>query len=199
MRIGFDIDGVLANFVSAYQATFVRLTGRDDFAPGDVDNPPTWHWPELRGYTFEETRAVWASIQVDTTFWMRLQPTAWWAALVLVLPILEEKHDVYYLTDRPGVAAKRQTEAWLTQWLPYSLMEKTPTVLLTGKKGWAAAALKLDCYIDDKRENIVDVATQSPMTTPYLLDRRYNQGSVPRAVRRVDSLAAMFVAESDSL
>lgn len=199
MRIGLDIDGVLADFISAYQATFVRLTGRDDFLPEDIDNPPTWHWPTLRGYTDVETAAVWASIKVDPTFWVRLQPTHFWSALVLVLPILEEKHDVYYMTDRSGVAAKRQTETWLTQWLPYTIIGKEPTVLLTSRKGLAAAALMLDCYIDDKLENIVNVAVQSPETTPYLLDRQYNQGSVPRAVKRVSSLADMFILESDNL
>ncbi len=202
MRIGFDIDGVLADFISAYQQLFVLLTGRDTFEAGDNLAPPTWDWPTLRGYTAEETSSVWKVIRMDSAFWFRLVPTDGLLALAQVFYALEQPsggHDVYFLTDRAGVCPKRQTEMWLRHWLPYRMAHVAPTVLLTADKGGAARALRLDCYIDDKRQNAVEVAVCSPGTRNYLLNRPYNAGSVPPRVRRVESVREFLVKESEYL
>ncbi len=195
MKIGFDIDGVLADFVSSYQRTVVRITGRDLFHEGDNENPPCWNWPGERGYTKAEIDAVWEFIRGSKSFWYGLGTTEHLTTLYLLLPELEHRHDVYYITSRPGATAKRQTEAWLMRYLPYEQYEVSPTVLIAHKKGAAALALGLDCYIDDNYDNAVDVAVSSLTTRTYLLDRAYNQGSLPRDVARVKTLGEMFDKE----
>jgi len=182
MKIGLDIDGVFANFAEAYQRLFVKTTGRDWFHVGDAENPPMWHWPTLRGYTGEETKAVWAAIKTDPVFWLNLAPYPdAVATLRQHYAQLQREHDVYFITNREGVRAKQQTEEWLAQFL-----NTPPTVLLVGhrKKGEAAQALGLDCAIDDYFENVQDLA---PLTRTYLLDRTYNQETPDARVRRVDS------------
>jgi uncharacterized HAD superfamily protein len=197
MKIGLDIDGVLAAFTPAYQQLFVETTGRDWFHVGDADDPPTWHWPQLRGYTEAETRAVWGRINSDPNFWYNLSPLPAMHTLATYYDILCDAHDVYFITNRAGVRAKEQTEAWLGLHLCYG---PAPTVLLVGhrKKGDAARALELDCAIDDYAENVIDL---QPHTRTYLLDRPYNRllpGDDPRRfenIARVQSLESFLQLE----
>lgn len=201
MRIGFDIDGVLSNFIKAYQALFVSVTGRDLFEPNDVLEPPCWDWPQLRGYTDEEVAKVWAIIKSDPEFWVRLDETEHMKSLRGVAETLLA-HDVYFVTDRPGIRTKTQTEDWLL----FKSGCFNPTVLVSAQKGLCAKALKLDCYIDDKLENVWDVQQATtprdaagnvigpPATRTYLLDRGYNQHGLANC-RRVKSLAEFLEAE----
>ncbi len=202
MKIGFDIDGVLANFVAAYQPLFVKTTGRNDFLINDITAPPCWDWPTLRGYTEKETKAVWDIIKRDDTFWMNL-PAFEDSVLSLksVLKVLELQHEVYYLTDRAGIDVKRQTKFWLIDKLNYIGRAHTePTVLITatGEKGHVARALKLDAYIDDKPSNVEDVVRESPNTRMYYLNKRYNQDFPVVGARRIGGLANMLDAEISS-
>jgi 5'(3')-deoxyribonucleotidase len=206
MKIGFDVDGVLANFVPAYQNKFVEVTGRDAFEPMDILNPPCWDWPTLRGYTKEDTGKVWASICADPNFWLALRPL--WGnvrTLGLLAPSLEKNHDVYFITSRPGVAVKRQTEEWLRQFVAH-YQAQDPTVLIVGHrvKGLVAKALKLDVYIDDNLDNVNDCARESIATRTYLLDAAYNQAGegeeeLDPLVIRVDTLGQMFDHELSHL
>ncbi len=177
MRIGFDIDGVLANFITAYQKlTIAKANGLNLFEPGDDIDPPCWNWPELRGYSTSTMKLVWEEIASSRSFWYGLKATADCSTLDLCIQSLEHEHDVYFVTSRPGQYAKRQTEAWLKRELYYPSCEITPTVLISVDKGAACKTLKLNAYIDDNLDNARSVLDQSPSTRVYLLNRRYNQG-----------------------
>jgi hypothetical protein len=197
VRIGFDLDGVLVNFVAGYQRLIVEVTGEDKFQPGDIDEPPVWYWPELRGYTKEQIGRVWGEIKESSRFWADLDPIEEnVSTLRLVLPDLLRRHDIYYVTNRMGVDAKWQTEMWLQ----FHVGAALPTVLLTEQKGAIASALRLDVYIDDKLANADDVADKSPSTRNYLLDRAYNRGlRATGHFARVRTLGQMLDKELNNL
>lgn len=174
MKLGIDVDGVLADFNTRYIERCVAETGRDLFPPRPFDIQ-TWNYPESYGYTNEEVAKVWASIKADPFFWQMLDP---YPGAVAALDYLKTRiaagDDVYFVTARPGIAAKSQTEAWLTALWP-SRERPMPTVLIASNKGLAARTLELDVYIDDRWENVVDVKVSRYQTAVFLMDRSWNQ------------------------
>lgn len=195
MRIGVDIDGVLANFNSAYIAKCIAVTGRDLFPPRPFDIV-TWEFPESYGYTKAEVSAVWASIKESLNFWFSLKPYFDTQTSLEMLCARQDtyKDEVYFITARPGTEVKFQTERWLEVYAPFNAW--TPTVLISSQKGMCAKALELDMYIDDRLENVYDVREKSYNTSVYLMDRTWNQteGGILRGdITRVYSVADMFV------
>ena len=194
MTIAFDVDGVLAEFDKAFQQRIIDVTGKNLFLPGDDENPPHWDWPELRGYTRQDMRAVWKSIVTDTEFWFDLGRTSGACDLELVINAIQEFNTVYFITARNGKRVKEQTEDWLMVVLGIK-----PVVHIRKDKGTACRELNVDAYIDDKWENVLDVCEQSPTTRTYLLNRNYNQADDAQYQQygyvRVDSVQEMLNRE----
>lgn len=209
MRIGVDLDGCLANFESAAVPRIVEVTGRDLFPHQFVKQcgeygPPVWEWPDYYGYTKEEMTAVWGAITADNTFWLTLDELDGMRTLRLLWPTLAA-HEVYFITNRPGIRAKHQSELWLFSHFLHAIWtqreavtqmqrEAWPTVLISAEKGKVASALRLDAYLDDKVENIQDVHREAWETRPFLLTRAYNTywTDMPEEVVRVASVGAFF-------
>lgn len=181
MRIGLDIDGVLANFFSAYENTIVEMAGEDKFpAHYPKIEPPVWNWPEYYGYPKYIIDRVWQDIKASSSFWETLGVLPGAHVIAELMPWAV--HDVYFITSRPGVNAKGQTERWLKGMLGIS----NPTVLLSTDKGPVARGLELDCYLDDKAGNIFDTEQWANNCRSYLLTYPYNQRAlVPLRVKSV--------------
>lgn len=177
MRIGFDIDGVLADFNTSFIELVKDVTGRDLFGPGFW--PATWNYPEAAGYTADECSASWQAIKDGGTFWRNLNPLPdmrvlrQWYFEADPQPIARETgyHEFYFITSRMGKNVKLQTEEWLDE----QMEVQGNTVLISSEKGALAKALKLDYYVDDRAENILDVNTKSPETFAYLIQQPWNQ------------------------
>lgn len=176
-ELASTFDGVLARFNEAFADRIVQVTGRR-LVPADADFP-CWAWPRHYGYTPQEESATWENVKADCTFWYNLQPYPETREVLQRLSrLVTEGHDVYFITSRPGVRAKEQTEAWLVEhWYGHS-----PTVLISSAKGLCAQALKLGLYVDDRWENAVDVASDHDIngwipsgTETCLVDRPWNQ------------------------
>lgn len=188
MKLGFDVDGVLADFNTAYIAQIKAVTGRDLFP--DEYIPDTWYFPEKLKYTDEEINAVWEWINSSSTFWLALQP---YPDTLQVLDDLAGRvsrgDDVYFVTARPSPTAKRDTEFWLSSYgMP------APTVLMASEKALICHALELDAYIDDNHKNALAVAQSH--TRSFLLDRPWNrrhQGQDEgHRINRVPTIDAFF-------
>lgn len=179
MRVGIDVDGVLARFNEAYISLIVRATGRDLFGPRPVDIR-TWNYPEQQfGYSADEISAVWAAIKESPAFWADLD--AYDGTCPQLTRLYLAPHDCYFITSRVGLYCKGQTERWLAAKGFYQ-----PTVLITGHKGLAARTLGLDAYVDDRWENALDVSTTK--THSYLLTQPWNEGydAAAAGITRID-------------
>lgn len=179
MRIAYDLDGVLANFADPWAARVTARTGIL-FPRACPQWPTLWDWDKsaLRshGYSDEEARNIlsdiWDEVKEDPNFWGHL-PAMWgtYSLLQELTDIARAGHQVYFITSRPGRWAKHQSEQWLRQ----SGFDAIPTVLISFDKGLLAEGLKLDIFVDDKPENVLDVAMARPSCKTFVLDWAYNR------------------------
>ena len=183
LRIGIDVDGVLACFFKAYEDLIVEVAGVDLFPARYPEAlPPTWNWPEFYGYSDETMKEVWQRIRSSLHFWKSLEPLP--GAQKFLEALYRDDTETYFITDRPGVSAQYQTAKWLDD-----NRFGYPSVILSGRhltKGQACAALHLDIYLDDKGENVLDCEEKAPNTRTLCLTYPYNEGF--KVKERVGSL-----------
>lgn len=182
MRIGCDIDGVLADFNTAFIDLIKRQTGIQFPRPSST-YPDTWNYHRPLVAKFQED-ALWEHIKT-TGFWGQLHALPGAVEALTMLDKVRRDHDIYFITSRPGNRAKWLSEQWLS-WHGFF----QATVLIADEKGPVAKGLMLDIFVDDKPENIVDVAEARKKTRCYLINRPYNQmlQSLNQQITRVDTL-----------
>lgn len=194
MRVGFDIDGCLANFNHAYGDLMIKLTGRDNLPKRwktDPDFPEVWDWDVKYGYK-EDLKGIWDFIKdPKNEFWVNLPFLTDTKVLSKIYKLPVYGHDVYFITNRPGNGAKTQTEAWLD----YNGLALNPTVLIAENKPPIIKSLNLDFYVDDRLQTMIDLENfyyKSGIDTKdkhfYLLDAPYNRTERPSTVRVISSL-----------
>lgn len=164
MKIGIDVDGVLADFVEGFRPLARRVTGK----PCEGDQK-LWDFNDW-GLTEEDISTCWNHLKNTANFWMDLNP---YPDAYLVTP-LSKDHTLYFITTRvptKGSSVEYQTAAWIYTY--FGILY--PTVIVTKHKGRVARALELDAFIDDKKENLYNIAYRSPSTKLYIRSHSYNE------------------------
>jgi len=179
MKVGFDIDGVLANFHDGFNAVLAEVGGRPAPSKMGDNGPEQWDW-FTGDYTPEEISSAWARVKTSDKFWSSLEQTENMQRLISAWSNIPLRHDIYFITHRTGHEAKIQTENWLKSRLG---KRREITVLMSGDKAGIASSLALDLYIDDKPENVNSVAAnrrdlEQNYTKVFLQLRRYNQKAI---------------------
>ena len=188
-KLGFDIDGVLADFDGAMQALALHVTGRNLFQDAGTRTLSSWSASaKAFGYTRHEIDAVWTATK-NPKFWAAIKPLPDTSILAEALVDIGSLSDIYFITARQS--NKQLTEAWLVTYLALY----HPTVLCTTQKGLAAKALGLTAFVDDKLEFALDVRLESPTTRVYLVDRPYNAYAPIDGIQRITSLSEMLDRE----
>jgi hypothetical protein len=187
MKIVFDVDGCLADFVLG----FTELAHKHFGTPvtKTLDQPS---WQGFPGMTKEQVSRTWDIINESKTFWHDLDPMVYGAEFEQI-ERLREYNEVYFCTARTGKSAKLQTELWL-RWNKV----KYPTVIICKHKGDFCKAVGADYAIEDKASNAsyIDWQTNSK-TKSYLINRPYN--AVPAeflasGVKRVNTVSEFMEA-----
>ena len=160
LRVGFDMDGVVADLAGAFYDVEARLVGPGTpTGAGDSENEPAEGAPEPE-MSGRRRDAVWQAIRDTPDFWMTLQPTEPGGVRRIHEMMLRHSWEVFFITQRPATAGQtvqRQTQHWLVA-QGFDL----PSVLVVpGSRGAAAGALSLDYLVDDSQTNCVDVRLES--------------------------------------
>lgn len=168
LRIGFDMDGVLADFASAYRAIETRLYGPAE--PARIDNPEDVAEPADAAVPARRRRdAVWAVITDTPDFWQTLPPLDAGAVRRIHEMTLRHRWEPFFITQRPatdGQTVQRQTQRWLVE----QGFDLPSVLVINGPRGAAAGALALDYHVDDSPANCVDVKSESTARPILILE-----------------------------
>ena len=194
LRLGFDMDGVLADLNQALVREALRLfpdsqeskapppsPGPDAFpaAPGGDVTETT---PSSLALTSRQERELWDAIRSTRNFWETLDETEPGIVSRLAATATERRWDVIFLTSRPvsaGDPVQIQSQRWL-QRLGFPL---PALYVVSTSRGRIAHALELDVVVDDRPENCLDVAIDSKARA--ILIWRGTEGGVPASARRL--------------
>jgi len=184
LRIGFDLDGVLADMESELVRQSEILFGRS--------TTRVLHERARNGKTAEDAvarlqmtarqgRRLWRHIESIDGFWESLDEIEPGVVARLAALAAERRWEMIFLTKRPetaGATAQVQSQRWLeARGFPL------PSVFVVhGSRGRVADSLGLDVVVDDRPENCVDVVLDSRARA--MLVWRDDKKQLPDAARR---------------
>lgn len=206
LRIGFDMDGVLADFGAAFHQVETRLFGpgvtlsegqpeqedeeqeitrerKDRGEVNAVNDEPETQPGQGAGQAAQEARrrrdSIWEAIRSTPNFWKTLAPIDPSAVARIHELMLRHRWEVFFITQRPvtdGDTVQRQTQHWLVE----QGFDLPSVLVLGGSRGAAANALRLDYHVDDSSQNCLDVIADS-RARPILIVPQNDQTMVASA------------------
>lgn len=196
MRIGFDLDGVLADLHGAYfRQARALFPGIDDSAlaspstgasppeegegAADDDVPGPASRPALSRH---QASAVWNQLFRTENFWETLSEIEPGALARLWELTQTRGWEIIFLTSRPhapGRTLQHQTQRWIA-----AQGFLLPSVFIVPQsRGRIADALQLDAVVDDRPEGCLDVVLESKARG--ILVWRGDAASVPGSTKRL--------------
>src|SRR4051812_31081792 len=183
LRIGFDIDGVLADFRSAFRATAMRCLRRSVEESEDLE--------ALAPLSPDEVQRVWEHIARTQNWWMDVPAYEPDQIARLYSAMRAANWEVFFMTKRPpsaGDSVQFQTQWWIERFGFY-----LPAVMtVPGSRGDIANGLRLDIIIDDQVINCVEVISTAPAKSLLMLrgaDAAARDHAISRGIGVVSSLS----------
>jgi hypothetical protein len=190
LRVGVDLDGVVADFRTAFEAAAaeagVRVVGGDgSLMPGDV-------------VSSRDLRRVWDLVKRTPNWWVHLAPYE-----PAQIPRLYEltrrlRWEVVFMTRRPATAGdpvQFQSQWWLEQQGFYY----PAVVTVPGSRGDLANALRLDVVVDDQLMNCIDVVAGSTAKAVFLMRDALDAAAQEQGVSRGVGVVSSFEEAVDVL
>ena len=181
LRVGIDIDGVLADFRTAFHAAATHCLGREIPAAPDAGDAVLEQ---------KDLKKVWQYVARTPNWWMGLEAYEPEQIGRLYALARAAKWEVFFLTNRPasaGDTVQFQTQWWLEQHGFY-----LPAVLtVPGSRGEVANGLRLDLVIDDLVVNCVEAVSASTSKALLML-RAADQPTQEYATDRGIGVVATF-------
>jgi hypothetical protein len=197
MRLGFDLDGTVADMQNALTQEARRLFPGIDphILPSSAPTSGGPGRPADRGlsapaepqFSFNELSSrqqseLWTAVCARENFWETLDEIEPGTLARLYSMVRARRWELIFLTSRPetrGDTAQAQSHRWLSK---HGFLQ--PSVFVVhGSRGKIAASLALDVLVDDRAENCLDVAIDS--SARAILVWRGDEGNVPASARQL--------------
>jgi uncharacterized HAD superfamily protein len=186
MTLGFDIDGVLADFITPFLRLLENRVGEGPIDPGSITDPNFARHPFL---TREAIGECMEAASYDAEFWRTLAPlpsSEQWRAL----DELSRDGRLLFITHR-WVRGNFDMHRVTCDWLGRHGINRPVVYFTQERKSTLAKELGIRLFVDDRHENCEDVATATEAAV-FMPHRPYNQAFHHPKVRRVQELDEVF-------
>lgn len=148
LRLGIDVDGVVADFRSAFRALAERELG---IAPGDAESD----------LTKADIEQLWRAVAGKPNWWLDVPAYEPEQIGRLYSRVRQSRWEVFFMTSRPpsaGDSVQLQTQVWLER---YGFFLPSVLTAPTGARGELARSLRLDLALDDRIVNCLEIISAS--------------------------------------
>lgn len=173
MNLALDLDGVVFDFNSQFVQWARKMYSQ--LSCPNVDNRWPSKWNYLNDYLgHQEVSKLWRKVVHSPDFW-RDCPAYWWSPDLLEAAY-GRADNIYFITSRPGNHVQRQTYM--------ALMDVSQDVTHSGgvipvlhpeDKLPLLRDLKIDYFVDDKKETVAQALAECPNTQVACWDQPWNR------------------------
>ena len=213
LRVGFDLDGTVADMYFALRREAIKLFGDAvmrapveaskpqeagkelSAAPRAEDDTASLSIQELH-LTARQQKQLWDHVKQIENFWNSLPELEPGIIARIAKTARERRWEVIFLTTRPstkGDLVQLQSQ----QWLEAHGFQYPSVYVVHRSRGKIADALALDAFVDDRPENCLDIAVESK--AKVLLVWHGDLSQVPAGAKRLGVRAVSTINEAVSI
>ena len=179
LRLGIDVDGVVADFRNAFRALAERELG---ISAGDVE----------ADLSKPDVDRLWRSVAATTNWWLDVPVYEPDQIARLYSQSRRSRWEIFFMTSRPpsaGDSVQLQTQVWLEK---HGFLLPSVLTVPAGARGELARSLRLDLALDDRIVNCLEIISASNSKALMVLrgsaDQRAAQSAEARGIGVVPSL-----------
>jgi uncharacterized HAD superfamily protein len=200
LRVGFDLDGTVADMYSALRREAVALFGEEVLrkaeyksakpqelgreqtpAEKQIEEDEAAAMQELH-LTSRQQMQLWEHVKSIENFWTTLPELEPGIISRIGRAALERRWEVIFLTTRPSTAGEL-VQLQSQRWLEAHGFQFPSVFVVQRSRGKIADALQLDAFVDDRPENCLDIAVESK--AKVILVWHGNMKDVPAGAKRL--------------
>ena len=178
LRVGFDLDGTLADMYFALRREAIALFGEQVLhSPAEASKPQeagreqtpqpkpeddqtaTLAVQELH-LTARQQNQLWEHVKTIDNFWTTLPELEPGIISRIARAASERRWEVMFLTTRPSTKGEL-VQLQSQRWLEAHGFQYPSVYVVQRSRGKIADALALDAFVDDRPENCLDIAVES--------------------------------------
>jgi uncharacterized HAD superfamily protein len=184
LRVGFDLDGTVADMYSALHREALKLFGEEVLrkaayktskpqelgseqsgqkppaTPKEEDDPSTADAMQELHLTSRQQSQLWDHVKQIENFWSTLPELEPGIIARIAKTAFERQWEVIFLTTRPATAGEL-VQLQSQRWLEAHGFQYPSVFVVQRSRGKIADALQLDAFVDDRPENCLDIAVES--------------------------------------
>jgi uncharacterized HAD superfamily protein len=225
LRVGFDLDGTVADMYAALHAEAVKLFGddvlrkahlrqpgepatdvaaatnalankaEDKSAEPEDDATTNLAMQELH-LTSRQQMVLWDHVKQIENFWTTLPELEPGIISRIARTATERRWEVIFLTTRPATAGEL-VQLQSQRWLEAHGFHYPSVYVVQRSRGKIADALHLDAFVDDRPENCLDIAVESK--AKVILVWHGSPKDVPAGAKRLGVRPVTSISEAIGL
>ena len=210
LRVGFDLDGTVADMYFALRREAIELFGEDVLRTPEESTKPQQADKEEKAQvkpeddqaatlavqelhlTSRQQNQLWDHVKKIENFWTTLPELEPGIISRIAKAATERRWEVIFLTTRPATAGEL-VQMQSQRWLEAHGFQYPSVYVVQRSRGKIADALALDAFVDDRPENCLDIAVESK--AKVILVWHGKVADVPAGAKRLGVRAVTSISE----